>query len=95
MSLALLSGVNPRACKNETGPKVRIHEGKWRLVCVGLVDTVLTLYRQGDLLAQEAEHGTEFEGNCTVSLYIAKRGTEQHFSVFAELVTNGTVISTT
>lgn len=92
MSLALLSGVNPRACK-ETGPRVRIHEGKWKLNAVGLVDSELTL------LLNHIEYPTELEfvteDGMVAQIVLKKRGTEQHFSVFAELVTNGTVISTT
>ncbi len=93
MSLALLSGVNPRVCKN--GPRVRLHEGKWKLNCVGLVDTKLTLCRAGAEIHEDVKDGYVFDGNCTIALVIMEKGNEQHFSVFAEPVKNGTIVSTT
>ncbi len=91
MSLALLSGVNPRVCKN--GPRVRLHEGSWKLSTVGLVDSKLALLIDG------VEFSIDKEFNFIVpfvgQLIFLERGTEEHFSVFAEPVKNGTVISTT
>lgn len=92
MSLALLSGVNPRVCK--FGPKVRLHEGHWNLNFVGVVDTKLLLHIDGVPVDAKQEHYISSPRGCIVQITIDDPGTEQYFSVFAEQ-RNGTIVSTT
>lgn len=83
MSLALLSGANPRACK--VGPKVRLHEGSWKFKSVGVADSSLLLHLDEMPLHLTEDLLLETSG-CTVYLTFDKVGTEPHISIFAEPV---------
>ncbi len=91
MKLALLVGANPRVCKE--GPVVKLSEGKWILVPVGLVDTVLGLQLTGNreitdgfYVKRDSNFGIEVKlgENIRAQLVMKEAGNEPYIGVFAE-----------
>ena len=89
MELVLLVGANPRNIKH--GPRVRLHEGKWKLRIEGQKDTKLKITAyidNGELFSAPAVNGDilTYAEPATTQLELVNQGNEASISVFAELL---------
>lgn len=89
MELVLLVGANPRNIKR--GPRVRVHEGKWKLKVDGLKDSVGRVHLhhdQHETITSPLNNGDVLVVNepRTVEIELISQGNEASLSVFIELM---------
>lgn len=90
MEMVLLVGANPRNIKQ--GPRVRLHEGKWKLRIEGQKDSImrLHLFNETDpIVTAPACNGDVHSVNepSTAQIEFVNQGNEASISIFAELLT--------
>jgi len=86
MKIALLSGANPRVCKE--GPTVRLLKGSWAIGVQGIIDSELTLHVDGYECTNVWHPGMtlHIDEAELVKLHFSKRGSESFIVAFAEKV---------
>lgn len=93
--LALLSGANPRVCKD--GPTVRLSSGKWKIEYEGVCSTELIILITSKPFESQDEdqivpfritdgHEITLHAPANVKLMIHQRGAEPFISVMAQKV---------
>ena len=85
MKLPLLVAANPEHLTST--PRVRLAKGKWLLSAQGIVDSILTLSRDGEIMRGPIlQNIIAVDGDCVAQLVFLKKGSEKYLTIYAELV---------